>query len=686
MKLNRPYRRLADLLAAALALLVLPWPSLAQPLNPEIRLAVREDSRAVYVYHTALPPIGQGFNIYRRGADDEEFRQLNVDPVRGAASGAELRALLGTLYVDVERATRQTSADGTLAKLLSDVRTANLLSFTFPKVAEALGRLYIDQTAASDAPVTYRIEFVDALDVPTGIVLEKTELILPQKPVPPTRLRAQNRGNRVTLFWQYISPNENEDDKVIRFEAFRIDPTTGQHRRLHDHVVLRNNALFEYALTYEAPTTGQTEQLYVRSIDISGQASEPSVVLRYPVMDVDPPRNVIEVHARRLPGRRIQVAWSPTDPAGIAGYHLYRSSELMDARAYARLNREMLAVSETVFNDTLPDALPGPVYYYRVTAVDEQGNEGPMSTAAMAVVDDEYGPPAPAELTGRPLDTGAVALSWSAPAMPEDFDTFVVLRRPMGAGAPEMPVRINPDRLTTTEWVDDGLAGAGFMEGLTYRYSVLGVDRAGNQSEAATVDVRLPDRTPPGTPGGVQAIVDNASRIAVFWNPPPSPDVMSYIVYRRESGTSRLEAFPVDRRARRYEDTTVEAGTTYEYWVTAADSAGNESPAPAPFRIQMRDDTPPRRVRNARALWTAGAGVTLHWEPVAASDLAGYRVESAGELYGPYRPAHDELLLDTMWTDPDGRPGRWYRVYAVDTSGNESKASRPVSARPPEGQ
>lgn len=667
-------------LVALIGFFMLAVPAFSQPINPEVRIAVRADNQAVFIYHTELSPIGHGFNIYRRIEGEAVFRQLNVDPVRGVASGPELRALLGTLYDDVEVATQQDEDSGVLTRLRSDTKMANLLTFIYPQIAEALGRLFIDTQAPSESPATYRIEFVDALDEPTGQVLEKTVLLLPQKPDAPTQLRAQNQGNKITLFWRFIPPNERVDDKVIRFEAYRIDPTTNQHQLLHDKVILRNNALFEYALTFETPTTGQTEQLYVRAIDISGQASEPSPMLRYDALDLDPPRGVVDVSATRLPNQRVQIRWQISDADDVAGYNLYRASSLMDESAYVRLNSSLLSLNETTFNDTLLYQDASNVYYYRITAVDAAGNEGPLSTAAMALIEDLNPPATPTDLVASARDDGTVALAWRA-EQPADFSSFIVLRKPIGPREASMPIRLNPAALTENEYIDGGIAGQGFREGVVYQYQVLSADLAGNFSRAAIAEIKIQDRTAPPPPNGAQAIVDTDSRIALFWNPSPAIDLMSYLVYRRERGSSRLQAFPVSIDQRRYDDESVVPGTQYEYWVTAADSAGNESPSSERVSILMRDSRSPRQVRNVRVT-SDTSGVSMSWEPVSAFDLAGYRVYRSDTQTGRYELLHSDLLIDTRWRDDEGREGNWYRVHALDTSGNESPPSRPARAQP----
>ncbi len=676
-------RLFAALACCMLGIAACSWQAIAQPIKPEIRIAVQEDNPTVFVYHTAMVPIGHGFNIYRKDAEDGEYEQLNAYPIRGVASGTELRAFLGTLYDDIEATTGQSTDNGTLTKLRSDFKTANLLTFIYPEIAASLGRIYEDDTATLDAPATYKIEFVDALDAPTGEVLEQTALLLPQKPDAPTQLRAENKGNLITLYWRYIPPNENADDKVIRFDVYRVDPMTNQHQKLNDNVVLRNNALFEYALTFDVPTVGQTEQLYVRSVDITGQESDESVILRYDAIDVDPPNAVLEAEARPLSGRRVQVSWRDASAASndIAGFNVYRSTALHDEASYELLNPLPLGANTTLFNDTLAVVSGSTVYFYRVSAVDASGNEGARSTAAMALIEDQTPPRPVANVQAVVEEDGSVLLNWRAPRPADDFETYIVLRQRLGQHAPQIPMRINPGTLTTTSIVDRGEAGRGFYEGATYRYTVHSADASGNFSIPVATTLFVPDVTAPAAPNGVQAVVENNSRIAIFWNPSPARDVMSYVVYRRETGSSKLTATPVTAHTRRLEDTQVERGTTYAYWVTAADSAGNESLQSAPFEIQMRDFAPPRSVRNVQLSANDGV-VSIAWEPVSAFDMAGYEVLRASRLTGTYAAITSDLLTDNNWQDPDQSATRCYRVLAIDTSGNRSRPSQPVCIRP----
>ena len=89
---------------------------------------------------------------------------------------------------------------------------------------------------------------------------------------------------------------------------------------------------------------------------------------------------------------------------------------------------------------------------------------------------------------------------------------------------------------------------------------------SGGGGDGGDVDV---DTTPPPVPTGLTATAVSASRIDVSWT--ASADAEGYKVYR--NGTFYLDVFG----ARSIQDIGVIANTTYNYRVSAFDSAGNES-------------------------------------------------------------------------------------------------------------
>jgi len=119
-----------------------------------------------------------------------------------------------------------------------------------------------------------------------------------------------------------------------------------------------------------------------------------------------------------------------------------------------------------------------------------------------------------------------------------------------------------------------------FQFNYSYFYRVRALFKAGSQlaesEDSAPCAVTPRDTFPPAAPQGLSAI-STAVGVELIWNANTEPDLAGYNVYRRENeGESRklnseLVGTPL------YRDTTVVAEHRYTYWVTAIDTAGNES-------------------------------------------------------------------------------------------------------------
>ncbi len=190
-----------------------------------------------------------------------------------------------------------------------------------------------------------------------------------------------------------------------------------------------------------------------------------------------------------------------------------------------------------------------------------------------------------------------------------------------------------------------------------------------------------PDTTAPLPPAGVVVEGARDGYIFVGWLPGKERDLRGYIVYRAEDAAGTFAAvdtmmvnFIIDEQ-RSYD-------TTYFYFITAYDDAGNES---------VPSDTVSARSENRflpdAPRWLSVNGyndgmkkeLRLSWDIVDEADLAFYRVYR--DLV-PFSEA-DSMLLhaesnSTFLDDRDGTvPDRryYYGVTAVDNGGWESALS-----------
>lgn len=637
--------------------------------RPDLRVVVQEDGDA-YVYHGRLAPLGHGFNIYRSD-DGGEFVQLNETPIRGAASGRDLDQFLGERYDEVARRVEAGNPQTTFLRLRTDRELNLILTFVYPSVAEALGRLYVDEDAPEGEQATYRIEFVDDLGRPTGEELQETVTLDPQRPDPPAELRAEHSGTLVTLYWTYPTPPPGVDDGVIRFNVYREDGP--DITRVNEELVLRTNDGSEYFHRFDVPAAGESYGFFVEAVDVTGQAGPPSEPLVYEVLDNVPPSAPFGVETVTTTVGDVEVTWQTSLEQDVEGYHVYRARRSQGD--YTPLTDEPVDVLETFYVDST--TVPGTQYHYRVTAVDASGNESERSNPASALVEDDLAPGAPASVEAAFQEDGTVRLTWEAASGAADLNTYVILRKREGLGTPAV-TQLNNDRVTGDSFVDRGIAEEGFAEGAYYRYGVAAADSSANFSDTTFVVLQIPDLTPPEPPTMLRATVEDGVRVNLSWNASPSQDVVAYGV-RREPSEVDSSLVRVPQSVCFARDEQVEPGRQYFYSVVAVDSFGNESARSPVDTLLMRDGSPPRRVRNVQAVFS-GDDVMLRWEPVDVPDLAGYRVERADIPTGVYEPVSAGLLDETTWTDPNGTAGTWYRVRAIDSSQNESPPSTRAQA------
>jgi hypothetical protein len=221
----------------------------------------------------------------------------------------------------------------------------------------------------------------------------------------------------------------------------------------------------------------------------------------------------------------------------------------------------------------LPETPPGaapPAQYFAVRTFGKEGDRSELSNVASLVP--KTPPPAPERVTVTARADG-VLVEWTA----VDGATagYGIYRRGAQERAHGRPLHVAgaQDR----SWLD---TTARFGQSYIYTVTALAqqepVVESGITSER---EVRYQDRFPPPPPAELVALAE-AGRVRLVWQASEADDLAGYLVYRRagESGDwERLSAGPLE--AAELIDTSVTAGRSYFYRVTAIDQAGNESAA-----------------------------------------------------------------------------------------------------------
>jgi fibronectin type 3 domain-containing protein len=360
----------------------------------------------------------------------------------------------------------------------------------------------------------------------------------------------------------------------------------------------------------------------------------------------------------------VLVVWRLSPEPDAAGYVVERSEEV--AGPFVRITATPVPVDRPSLLDT--SATGGHRYFYRVIALDQSGNASAPSSLAQAVVVDRTPPAAPEGVTATPA-AHRLTVRWRRSAA-RDLMGYYVYRATPGRVA----ARLTRLPVADTVFVDSGYGTAGLRPGGQFVIGVSAVDSARNESPQTAALVLVPDDEPPDPPSGLLARDVDGRFVELAWSAPQAPDVAGYEVQRAANDSAFVPlAHVTGRPPFAVRDTAVAHGRRYVYRVVAVDSAGNRS-VPAVDSLAFRRPTPPPAPRNLAARATP-EGVVLVWERVADPELAGYRVYRSPLPTGTFEPLSDHLIVGTTATDTAPSPGTYYRVRAVDTSGNESAPS-----------
>lgn len=656
-------------LFAGIFLVLLCQTGFAQLEEQSMRYAVSDEG--VYLYHLEQVPLGIGFHIYKRADGQDDFEKLNEGPVQGVFYPDELHGFLGDLYWELEEALETNSEQETFFTLRSNTLMSGLYTFVHPEIAEALGRLYVDQTTEAGETVTYRIEFVNDIGRPTGDVLEETFTIEAHTPPQPQNVVLENDGYGMEIRWEY-PPMESVDDKIIRFEIFEADAGSDELRQINEKIILRDELRTEYLHFFSASRLGVEKEYLIAPVTITGERASVSEPVKYTVIDNIPPKAIEGVRAERI-DEAVEVTWPMSPETDLAGYKIYRTID--PTLGVDLLQEELIDPDQTVFIDTT--AAEGEAYLYQITAVDEAGNEGKLSGPALMNVEDRTPPSAPLSVEAEFLEDGNVRVFWDPGEMAPDFSRFLVYRRSISPTDSTIYDLISDDDFRETEFLDDGVSDLGFQEGMFYEYGVSVADSARNFSEIITVRLQIPDLTPPNPPSAVFVENRDGNRVHINWPNSSSGDVVTYQLFREERDAPRVFLDSTAVTERSFRDETVEVGKEYRYAVSAIDSLQNESEVTLSSYVFAGKIDPLRQVRNVRII-RRDESPELYWEPVSSPQLVGYRVYRSEISTGVYEPVTPEPISEINLTLEDQEPGYWYRVRALDVSGNESRASEPV--------
>lgn len=261
-----------------------------------------------------------------------------------------------------------------------------------PGPSEAADKLPEQLTADPVLPLAYRIRILNPDGHSAGLS-HPAIAVAGAAPPPVAGLRATASREGATLQWRAIPSSS-----LVELDRTLVSPgpaTTQPKRSASPQLTSPSQPTNVRLRTGEEPHTadpggtldrtalrGQTytyRAQRIRIVSADGHAlelrSEPSDPVTVNLADIFPP--AVPTGLAAVPGgtatrAAIDLSWQPNGEPDLAGYHVYRSTA---SGSFQRLTSA--PVLGPAFSDTT--VTPGTAYTYRVTAIDNSGNESPPS-------------------------------------------------------------------------------------------------------------------------------------------------------------------------------------------------------------------------------------------------------------------------------------------------------------------
>ena len=623
------------------------------------------DSLAIFL----LKPLksNEMFTVYRK--TDTGFVNLTgEEPVAPILDENAIPVILGD-ELPFFRKALGTKDNFSISRMLrSNTFRGNVLSLLNPKAARIGGRWFVDKGLKEGKKYTYKLVF----EKNYGEIIDSVEKTVTAKtliPNPPENLEAEALNKQIKLSWTYPKWNGSFNDLGMRYHVYRKTGRENEFKKIEKEILLRNDAV-QPTFTDRWLDEGIKYTYYVTIVDPIGNESKPSKKVTVKLEDKTPP-NIIGLISSRSDTLGIYLTWTMSADLDAKGYDVFRSLGLSEE--YIKISKELIPAEKPFFVDTT--VYPNKQFFYAVTVVDTAGNVSPKSNPHAATYKDVIPPAPPTNVTFKD-ENGLVRLNWQK-SKAKDLIGYVIHR----GERKDITPRLTHIPIKETTYVDSGYKDRGFVNGGLIYYKIAAMDSSRNLSKMVELTAVLPDKDNPKPPTNFTLKNYEGRYVEVYCSMSPSLDADKYEIFRKEENKPDEKSLAIfDKAPVYYRDTSVVKGVAYYYYSVAIDTAGNRSLPSKTDTIRFRDYSPPRAPRNIHAKYSNGK-VELKWGEVVDFDMAGYNIYRSDFPTGTFTKLNDSPVKETSYTDNGGLKKYFYRIKAVDTSGNESKFDKTVAPK-----
>lgn len=311
---------------------------------------------------------------------------------------------------------------------------------------------------------------------------------------------------------------------------------------------------------------------------------------------------------------------------------------------------------------------PGSENNYKITTVDQSGNESSGQTVSVWTQSPDTDPPSDVSNVQTTIYDDRIKMTWTNPP-DNDFIEVRIFKEGILHAVVTTPA---------TQFMDMDLD-----INTTYTYLLRSRDGSGNMSAGKTVTATTSGL--PGTPTGFYGLPDS-QKIQLFWddmswsdtNLKPSQGQGGYNVY--QDGV-KINSTPITTT--NYEVTGLTDGTAYTFSVSSVDDLAHESPRSQEITVTPISRTIPNKP--ILSYQPSHNKITLTWDPVQFAEHYEIYKESDGtvslvdQVFFEVAQAAGTMMGSTAETsyvvDQDPETTATYSVVAVNELGNSEPAT-----------
>jgi len=616
-------------------------------------------------------PTGEGyigFNVYRKGGTDKEFRKINPRVVSTVESASEMKGILGARLPLWQLFLKAPDADSVYRIVRNSPQKIRAWAAFDVNMLQVLGIAYLDRDIKRGEKYTYRIALVKkdgSETAPSGEFLVEAGKP-PRQLFGPINLKAKGGDRSVEIKW---NPNP-KDTMGFVYNVYRATKERGEYLLITERPIAifateEQKGALEGTFVDNDVVNGITYYYKLTSLDFLENESPlvgPVSATPKDLTPPPPPQHPVAVGSVR----GIAISWEKSKANDVKGYWIYRAKKF-DGE-YTRLSTIPVPPDTGLYEDVTVEA--NKQYFYKITAIDFSGNESEPSAPCFSSFQNYVPPLPPQNVKAEATAPKEITISWN-PNTEKDLKGYYVFRAFRPDGKFEQISHLIPKDTTSFKDKDKTLSAKS-----TYFYAVTAINQTGVMSAYSSVAVvQAMDTTGPMQPLGFHGWWDKAG-VHLLWDPSMDPTTSGWAIYKAEGKvrSNKLSDYTLiktlQENFKSFIDTDVKRGKSYTYRLVAVNSDGYMSEPTPPLTIFTGGATknPPSIIR----LLKKKDGILVTWDGTRENAVKGYIIyKSVGGA--TYSKLTELDVNSTSFLDKDVKKGELYYYYITTFDENKKE-------------